>query len=430
MKKLGNKFIIGVIFIITIIVVSQVFVAYSQSNRDTNSYLSLIIGNWTLNDTRLLPNDRKILTSGDKVRVIWESSIAVIQWWDGSMTRLWWNTTITIEQNEISRDYTNINISFELIAWKTWSNIVSFIWSDSSFTQTFDGIEAWVRWTVFDVDLEKQFIHTTDHSVLITTPLWETFLLPEWKVLNLESFSFIELSEYIKEFQDSAWIELNNSLDKEYLNTLKLDLESSLHSSNPFLFLLRFISPKYATFYVLDTYEDQRDIELYIAGLSDSKKQKIYSDVLSEYQEMNFVSANDEAYAKKMRYKEALVLLDVNDENTQRLVASSAYDLQDMLDSRNTAKIWNTLSFIEDNINQLDAQNLDIVKNWLDYIPEDLQNEFSESFNSLWDILNIDFSQIKNVNSNTLWDVLDSTDAAIQNFLDDNVWWLIEQFSN
>ncbi len=430
MKKLGNKFIIGVILIITLIVVSQVFIAYWQSNRDTNSYLSLLSWNATLNDIRLMPEDKNILAAWDRVRVIGESSLAVIEWWDGSMTRLGWNTTITVNQNEISRDFTDINISFELIAWKTWSNIVSFIWSDSSFTQTFDGIEAWVRGTVFDVDLDKQFIHTTDHSVQITTPSWDSFLLPEWSVLNLESFSLIELSEYIRELQDSAWIEINNKLDSEYINELKSWLESSINSSNPFLFLLKFISPKYAILYVLDTYEKQEDIEIYIATMSDSKKQKVYNDVLSVYQDMNFISPSDDAYATKMRYKRALVLLDVNDENTQRLVASSAYDLQDMLDSGNSAKIWNTLSFIENNIDKLDTQNLDIVKNGLDYIPEDLRSEFAESFQSLWDILNIDFSEFKNINSDSIGDVLDSTDAAIQNFLDENVWGLLEQFSN
>jgi hypothetical protein len=63
MKKIGNKFIIGVIFIIACIVASQVYIAYSQSSRDTNSYLSLISGNGTLNEIRLSKDDRKVLAS-------------------------------------------------------------------------------------------------------------------------------------------------------------------------------------------------------------------------------------------------------------------------------------------------------------------------------------------------------------------------------
>lgn len=430
MKKIGNKFIIGVILIITVIVASQVFVAYSQSDRDTNSYLSLISWNGTLNDTRLVTDDKTVLTSGDKVRVIWESSLALIEWWDGSMTRLWWNTTITIEQNDISRDYTNINISFDLIAGKTWSHIVSFIWSDSSFTQSFNGIEAWVRWTVFDVDLEKQFIHASDHSIQITTPLWETFLLSEWSVLSLESFSLIEISKYLNELRDSAWTELNKNLDSEYIQELKSSLQSSIQSSNPFLFLLRYVSPIYALLYVLDTYESQEDINTYISSLPDSKKIKVYDSVLAAYQEMNFISSEDEQYARKIKYKEALVLLNVDEENSQRLIASTAYDLQDIIDAGNSIKLSETLKFLEENAPSLSNENRDILKWGLQYIPEDLLQEFWANFDTLWNILNIDFSQIKNVNAGSLWDILDTTDTAIQNFLDDKVWDLLDQFSN
>jgi hypothetical protein len=70
MKKLGNKFILIVIFIIALIVCSQVFVAFSNSNADTNSYLTLVKGNGTLNDLRLTAQEEYVLTTGDKVRVI------------------------------------------------------------------------------------------------------------------------------------------------------------------------------------------------------------------------------------------------------------------------------------------------------------------------------------------------------------------------
>jgi len=430
MKKIGNKFIIAVILVIASIVASQVFIAYSQSSRDTNSYLSLISGNATLNDIRLNTDNKAAIVSGDTIRVIGESSLALIEWWDGSMTRLWGNTKITITQNEISRDITDINISFELIAWKTWSNIVSFIWSDSSFTQTFEGIEAWVRGTVFDVDLEKQFIHASDHSVEITDQQGETFILSEWSILNLESFSLIDFSQYIKNIRDSAWTELNENLDQNYISELRSDLESSFISSNPFLYLMRFISPKYAIFYVLDTYEDYRDVDTYISSLSPDTREQVYPDVLSRYQEINFVSSLDTAYYTKLRYKKALIDLDVNSENSQRLVVTSAFDLQDIIDSWSTQWLGETLNFIQGNASSLDSENLNILKWWLDYIPEGLLEEFSDNFNTLWEILNIDFSQIQNINSWTFWEVLDTTDQAIQNFLEENVGGILDQFSN
>lgn len=430
MKKIGNKFIIAVILIITVIVVSQVFAAYSQSSRDTNSYISLISGNGTLNEIRLREDEKNILVSWDTIRIIGESSLALIEWWDGSMTRLWGNTKITITQNEISRDITDINISFDLIAWKTWSNIISFIGSDSSFTQTFDGIEAWVRGTVFNVDLEKQFVHASDHSVELTSQQWKKIILSEWDVLNLASFSLVEFSEYIKNLQDAAWIELNENLDQNYISELILDLESSFASSNPFLYLMRFISPTYAILYVLDTYQDDEDVHTYISSLSLDTRERVYPDVLSRYQDINFISSLDAAYETKLRYKKALVNLDVNQENSQRLVLTSAFDLQDIIDSWSTRWLKETLQFIQVNAASLDRENLNILKWWLDYIPEGLLEEFSENFNALWKILNIDFSQIQNINSWTFWEVLDTTDRVIQDFLEENVGGLLDQFSN
>jgi uncharacterized protein YxeA len=63
MKKLGNKFILVVILIIVFIVSLQVYRAYSNSNVDTNSYLTLVKGNGTLNELRLNIQDEYILSS-------------------------------------------------------------------------------------------------------------------------------------------------------------------------------------------------------------------------------------------------------------------------------------------------------------------------------------------------------------------------------
>ncbi len=420
MKKLKNKFIIIVISVIALIVCLQVFSAYSNANRDTNSYLTLVKWNATLNETRLDVDMKNILSSWDKIRVIGNSSLAVIEWGDGSMTRLWGNTKISIEQNQISRDFTNINISFDLIAGKTWSNVVSFIWQDSSFTQTFDGVEAGVRGTVFDVDLEKDFIHVSDHVVELTAQDGSTMTISEWNVLNLDTFSFIELSKYVSELKDAAWTELNDNFDAQQIWRLKSDLEDSLQSSNPFLFLLRWISPKHALFYILDTYEDQSKVDSYISWLSEDSKTDLYDYVLWKYQQMNFVSPSDSNYNKKMRYKSALVSLWVSTTDSQRLVASSWYDLQDIVESENAAWLEQTVRFLWNNIDKLSESDVSILKGWLDYIPEGLLEEFSGSFDQLGDILDIDFSQISEINSDSIWNALDGAEEKIQDLLEEN----------
>lgn len=425
MKKLKNKFILGVIFIIAFIICFQVFVAYSNDKNDTNSYLILIKWNATLNEIRLLADTKSVLNSWDKVRVIWESSLAVIEWWDGSLTRLWWNTKISIQQNQISRDYTNINISFELIAGKTWSNVVSFIGKDSSFTQTFDGIEAWVRGTIFDVDLEKDFIHVSDHAVDLKDNAWNTVRLNEWEILSLDKFSLIEVSEFINSLQDEAWKSLNQQFDREYLDSLNKKVQTSLQENNPFVFILSWVSPKYGLLYTLDTATSYESVEKYINKLSDKSKSDIYTYILSKYQWLNSISPeNQEMYMRKLFYKKALVSLTSQNDEAQRLLESSAYDAQDILESGSTQWLRETLGFLNENTRKLSGVDISFLKGWFEYIPEDLRDEFWKSFQNIEKILDIDFNSI---DKNSLWEVLDGADNAIQNFLEEKAGGLLKQ---
>lgn len=427
MKKLKNKFIIIVILIITLIVWSQVLMAYSNNNVDTNSYLTLIKWNGTLNDLRLTIEEERILVAWDKIRVIWDSSLAVIQWWDGSLTRLGGNTKISIDQNEISRDYTNINISFELIAGKTWSNVISFIGSDSSFTQTFDGIEAWVRGTVFDVDLDKEFIHVTDHLVELTDDLGNIVALWEGKTLSLQDFSLIDISQFISSLEDSTWNTLNEQFDREYLWELKEELEDSWKWKNPFLFILDWVSPKYRILYELDNADDFLKIEAQIEKIDDTKKQEVYNAVLSKYQSMNFIGAGDyQAYKRKIFYKKALITLSTDSVDTQRLVQSTAYDLQDIVESENTIGVSETLALLYENKQALGDIDMSFLSGWLEYLPVELLEEFKANFWSLSDIFNIDMSSIKNIDSDWVGDLLDAADKKIQDLLEKNVGGLLQ----
>jgi tRNA A37 threonylcarbamoyladenosine biosynthesis protein TsaE len=91
-----------------------------------------------MNDDFLELDIAQIAKPGDVVRTIGKESLALIEWGDGSMTRLAGNTRISITRNDVSPDQTLIDISFELFSGKTWSQVVSFISEDSSFTQQFE----------------------------------------------------------------------------------------------------------------------------------------------------------------------------------------------------------------------------------------------------------------------------------------------------
>lgn len=430
MKKLKNKFILAVILIISVIILSQVFIAYSNNNIDTNSYLKLIKGNATLNEQYLTIWEKYILLSGDKVRVIGDSSLAVIDWWDGSVTRLWWNTKISIDENQVSKDFTNINISFDLIAWKTWSKVVSFIGKDSSFTQTFDGIEAGVRGTVFDVDLDNEFIHVSDHQVLLTAPNGEQVTISEGNVLQLQDFTFIEISEFINSLQDTAWKQLNEDFDNEYTQFLKEELNETLYSSNPLLFILDWFSPKYRLLFTLNTADDYKEVEEVIAKLSKEDYSKVYNAVLSQYQKINFVTANDyEFYKRKVFYQKALIELATDDKKEAHL-RSVTYDVADLIEWGQIDGLYDSIGSLLEHQDILENIDTNFLKNELDMIPEWLRIEFWESLKDLENILDIESFQEINIDNawQKLQDWLDAIDEWIQNLLDENAGKFLENF--
>lgn len=63
----------------------------------------------------------------------------------------------------------NIQIDFSLETGKTWSNVVKYMFGESYFRERFnnDTALAAVRGTVFEVNMDKKYIHTIDHAVTI-----------------------------------------------------------------------------------------------------------------------------------------------------------------------------------------------------------------------------------------------------------------------
>jgi hypothetical protein len=127
MRKTGNKFIIfvilGIIWITGVTLYSSFF---NSPSRD--SFVILLNGKAMLNQKMLEWDTRNKLQVWDSLRTIWEKSLAVIEWWDGSVTRLWGDSRLTIGELRVSDNLWKINISFELLNGKTWSNVISFIW--------------------------------------------------------------------------------------------------------------------------------------------------------------------------------------------------------------------------------------------------------------------------------------------------------------
>ncbi len=390
MKKSKNKFIIWIILLVLLTLVVQLYISYFSNKIDTDSYISLVEWKWTLNEVLLSLGSREALESWDKVRTIWENSLAVIEWWDGSITRLAWDSKISIWEANVSKDYTKINISFDLISWKSWSNVVSFLWKDSYFKQSFDNVEAWVRWTIFDVDLDNQYIHVVDHQVTLTEQDGTETIISEDEPFSLETFSFISFTEFVQSVRDTAWQDINKSFDQQFIIGLKDALEDNFKQNNPFTVFLEIFSKKYKILSELENGWSYEKIEKWSSSFSNEKKPELYEEVLSDYQSINFVDTDDtELYNKKTLYKRTMLLLSQDTEEKEMLMRSTLLDLEELVKSKNFDNIWDTLSIITEHKDIL--KNIDIkeIISTEDIIPESLKNLLWDNFDDIKSLLNI-----------------------------------------
>lgn len=63
----------------------------------------------------------------------------------------------------------DIQVDFSLEEGKSWSNVIKYLYGESYFHERFnnDTALAAVRGTIFEVNLDRKYIHTIDHAVSI-----------------------------------------------------------------------------------------------------------------------------------------------------------------------------------------------------------------------------------------------------------------------
>ncbi len=117
--------------------------------------------------TTLDSQQKKNIETEDKIRTLANSS-ATIFWSDGSVTRLGEKTNISVlELKNGVNDSTQVD--FSISEGKSWSNLGRTMDPDSYFKQRHDNNEkvAAVRGTIFEINVEKGYLHTESHAVTI-----------------------------------------------------------------------------------------------------------------------------------------------------------------------------------------------------------------------------------------------------------------------
>ena len=379
MLKIKNKFIIFIIALLVLIISFWILKSYFDYKSGNDSFALLINWEATINNGKLPLNTKTKLYLWDNIKTIGEDTFLVLEWWDGSMTRLWWNTSVKIEELYVSNNNWIINISFSLLNWKTWSNIVSFLWEWSHFKEFFRDNEAAVRWTIFNVDLDNNYLNVIDHKVTLTKIDWEKLVINENKILDISNFSFLSLEDFIKLFRNFDWEKSNKLIDKEIYAWLKEQLYKDLEDINKF-----------------------KDIDLENIISNVNAKKDLYNELLQDYQKLNFIKSDDEKLFKtKLELKATLIKL-ANEENKNKLIENTLYDFKDLI---YLEEFWNLdfiLEILWDNKELLSKFNL---KDYIDIekIPDSIQNSI---FNDL------------NIFQNTLWDNLPKINDAVNDTAD------------
>ncbi len=394
------KIVSLIIFLILLIIWLQISF---KPKVDTNSYVTLIKWTALLNNKSLEFKKKEILKANYIIKTGSGNSLAVIQWWEWSITRIGPNTSIEISKNQVSSDLTKIQILFNIIwnTWKTWSDVISFIWDKSYFKEWFVDTEAAVRWTTFEVNLDKKYLYVEKHEVqLFDLKTNKSYIIPEKKPFNIDSFDFIALQRFILHIRDKVWENLNKNLDKQFFIFLRKNLD---------LFLSQWKN-------ILLT---KHNIDF--SKLSQIEKNRLYENLLASYQELKPSSITPKdwnLYNLKLQYQEILTqLAPVWDKKD--LLRTSIYDLKDAIDTKNfdifkniTILLWQNKKYID-----FDQLNKTLNFSWLgdsfknnfnsllknfnfNWNIEEINNLFWNSFSSFWNAMSDTLSDIKNKISN------------------------------
>lgn len=393
MKKIENKFLYFILILIVFIIWFSVYISLFKKSVDRNSYVELINWEWYINDIFLVKNDKNKLNINDLIKTVWDNSMAIIEWWDWSVTRLWWNSSLKVNELYVSNNKDKLNISFELFKWKSWSNVISYIWEDSYFKQSFMDREAAVRWTTFNVDIDNDYLYVVDHKVDYKDSSWEVITIEEKKPLKISTFSFIQLDEFIRNIRDSAFDELNRRFDREYIDKLKKELESKINN------LISISSSE-------------------IDKLSLKEKELYYSEIISYYQDINFIKSSDdkELFDLKLKLKEKLFSVSTL-WNQKLLMESFVFDLKDSINTKSYDSLNNILIFINSNSTLLDVkEDLFLYINKIN-LWDNIKDSFISNINTFKSTINSNF----NLDKDNILNKFNEVDSAIRDTLETEI---------
>ena len=198
-----------------------------HSDDPITPYLSVESGKATIarGDTAidLIAPESYDIREGDII-ITSSASLSSVFWPDHSVTRLGPSTRLTIERMRVADDYSKIELVAVLENGKVWSNIIRTLYPDSrvEFRLPKSGTVVGVRGTVFEINMDNNYIHSVEHNVTLQGRIGQGVLT----LLPGEAVRIDDIRQKILTGLDTAWSSMNTLKDTAYMTVRDSELRS------------------------------------------------------------------------------------------------------------------------------------------------------------------------------------------------------------
>lgn len=382
----------------------------------------------------------------DKIRTL-ANSTATIFWPDWSITRLWNKTSITINELNTSNNLSTYKINFNIESGRTWSNIIKFLTDKSYFTETYNNwnFAATARWTVFEIDLDNNYIHAVNHDITILSKNNnENYSVKQWEIFKTNNLK-TKLSELNI---DKDWVNRNINDDAKYLNNLMQSWQNKLvYIAKNQTIWTRFISYlKYKIWYNKDDYlinkiseslnrwniEIIKEAKSNIPELSEGDKQKLNSKLLNIYEWIHYLPNSPQIANYKSEIRDLIIQTWDKETITDLKDRFIKLDIYDYIDVTKTS--WEKqASILKANINKYlsEMKDSEKIKNLFSSFSWEMLNILKEPFGKVNDEINKIIESGKSMKiKDKIQEWIIQEAENIKDSFDSIIWWIKNKIWN